>query len=73
MVMKTCAMSLVVLSALALSMAGCGDGKSSSSSSSDSEPSGFTSEQKKRYNNMSPEGKKHVDEQMRTYDKYAPH
>lgn len=66
--MKTRAMSLVVLSALALSMAGCGDGRSSSSSSS-SNPSGLSGNEKARYDNLSPEGKKYVDDQMRAYDK----
>lgn len=69
MMVKKVAMTLVVLSTLAIGMAGCGDGKSSSSSSSNSGPSGFTGEQKDRYNKMSPEGKKYVDEQMRAYDK----
>lgn len=49
-------------------LAGCGD-KSSSSSSSSSAPSGFDSEQRSKYNNLTPEGKKHVDDQMRAYDK----
>ena len=68
MMMKTRAVTLVVLSALAFSMAGCGDGKSSSSSSS-SNPSGLSGNEKDRYNNLSPEGKKYVDDQMRAYDK----
>jgi hypothetical protein len=69
MMMNKRAMTLVALSTLVLSMAGCGDGKSSSSSSSYSGPSGLSSDQKDKYNNMSPEGKKYVDEQMRAYDK----
>jgi hypothetical protein len=68
---KTRALTLVVLSALAFSMAGCGDGRSSSSSSSSSSsnPSGLSGSERDRYNNLSPEGKKYVDDQMRAYDK----
>ena len=49
-------------------LVGCGE-KSSSSSSNYSGPSGFDSEQRSKYNNLTPEGKKYVDEQMRAYDK----
>lgn len=51
---------------LAATLVGCGDG--SSSSSGYSGPSGFSSDQKDKYNNLSPEGKKYVDEQMKKYD-----
>jgi hypothetical protein len=63
------AKSCLVLTILALTMAACGDGKSSSSSSSYSGPSGLDSAQKDKYNNLTPEGKKYVDDQMRAYDK----
>lgn len=67
--MKTRAMAFVALSLLTLNLASCDNGNSSSSSSSNSGPSGLSSDQKDRYNNMSPEGKKYVDDQMRAYDK----
>ena len=52
----------------AIALVGCGD-KSSSSSSNSSAPSGFDSEQRSKYNNLTPEGRKYVDDQMRAYDK----
>lgn len=51
--------------ALSVGMIGCGE---KSSSSSYSGPSGFSSDQKDKYNNLSPEGKRYVDEQMKKYD-----
>jgi hypothetical protein len=61
--MKTAAIiSIIVLGA---SLVGCG--KSSSSSSYDG-PSGFSSDQKEKYNNLSSEGKAYVDQQMKNYD-----
>lgn len=60
---------IFVISILAgMALVGCGD-KSSSSSSNSSAPSGFDSDQRSKYNNLTPEGKKYVDDQMRAYDK----
>ena len=47
-------------------LASCGN---NSSSGSQSTPSGLTSEQRDRYNNLSPEGKEYVRKQMDAYDK----
>jgi hypothetical protein len=47
----------------------CGKGSSSSSSSSSSPPSGFTSEQRDQYNNLTPQGKEYVKQQMDAYDR----
>lgn len=52
----------------ALSVSACGQGSSSSSSSSSSSPSGFTSEQRDKYNSLTPEGKAYVKQQMDAYD-----
>ncbi|WP_146182816.1 hypothetical protein [Limnohabitans sp. Jir72] len=61
--MKTAAIiSIIVLGA---SLVGCGK---SSSSSSYSGPSGLSSDQKDKYNNLSSEGKAYVDQQMKNYD-----
>lgn len=63
-------MTFLALSVITIGMTGCGDSKSSSSSGSYSNPStsGLTSDQKDRYNNLSSDGKKHFDQQMRAYD-----
>lgn len=58
--------SILVL-AFSVGIGGCGD-SSSSSSSSYSGPSGLSSDQKDKYNNLSPEGKAYVDQQMKKYD-----
>jgi len=50
-------------------LSACGKESSSSSSSSSGPPSGFTSEQKDRYNNLTPEGKEYVKQQMDAYDR----
>ena len=59
---------LLALSIIAIGMTGCGDTKSSSSSYSSPSTSGLSSDQKDRYNNLSSEGKREFDKQMRAYD-----
>ena len=55
----------LVLAVIALNMAGCSGG----SSSENSNPSGFSGEQRSKYDNLSSEGKSYVDKQMEAYDK----
>jgi len=61
--MKTAGIISIII--FGASLLGCGD---KSSSSSYSGPSGFSSEQKDKYNNLSSEGKSYVDQQMKNYD-----
>ena len=49
----------------ALNITGCSDG----SSSGNSNPSGFSGEQRSKYDNLSSEGKSYVDKKMEAYDK----
>jgi len=63
---NTAIFSIIFLGAI---LVGCGKSSSSSSSSSSySGPSGLSSEQKDKYNSLTPEGKAYVDQQMRNYD-----
>ncbi len=63
--MKAAAIFSIIF--LGASLVGCGK-SSSSSSSSYSGPSGLSSEQKDKYNSLTPEGKAYVDQQMRNCD-----
>lgn len=59
---------IVLILTIGLGISACGQSSSSSSSSS-SAPSGFTGEQKDKFNNLSPEGKEYVKKQMDAYDR----
>ena len=65
--MKTQSIILFAALFVAANLFGCGD--KSFSSASASTPSGFNSEQKSKYDKLTPEGKAYVSEQMDAYDK----
>ena len=59
----------VFVSALTIVLSGCGQSSTSSSSSSSTPPSGFTSDQREQYKQLSPQGKEYVKQQMDAYDR----
>ncbi len=61
----TCALASI----LTVVLGGCGQSSTSSSSSSSTPPSGFTSEQRDQYKQLSPQGKEYVKQQMDAYDR----
>jgi len=61
----TCAL----VSILTVVLSGCGQSSTSSSSSSSTPPSGFTSDQRDQYKQLTPQGQEYVKKQMDAYDR----
>jgi len=61
--------TFALASILTVVLCGCGQSSTSSSSSSSSPPSGFNSEQRDKYQQLSPQGKEYVKQQMDAYDR----
>ena len=58
--------TLILPLIIGLAVSACGGESSSSSSPA---PSGMSSDQKEKYNNLTPEGKDYVKQQMDAYDR----
>lgn len=58
-----------LVSALTIVLSGCGQSSTSSSSSSSTPPSGFTSDQRDQYKQLTPQGQEYVKQQMDAYDR----